>query len=186
MTTMTLVNPLKQLRIDINMSSAELAQVANIQQAAIGQAEEGFYPEPLPSLLIALGINPDSPRAKRLSEDYKAYQVEKRKLNGPLGIPKLSLSPVFSTNIHPLVSWRDQSGLATYGFCSAFCVHMPTVNRFEKHIDQLNEVPPPVITEALTQAGYDLDEFIEACQIFKVTVTNLHRIRNNLPPVGSS
>jgi len=181
-----LQNPLKVLRQQVGITSIEgMSKIANIRTAAIGQAEEGFYPNPLPAYLLALGIRPGTNSEEDVIQKYKAYQSNKRKLNGPLHDPKLILNPKFSSNEHPLVTWRRQSGLATYGFCSAYCIHMPTVNRFEKDIIEINENPPTVILNSLKEAGYELEEFIEACIIYKATLLNNFRTLNNLPPVGA-
>lgn len=179
------VNPIKQARLDMNMSLIEMAIIANVTNAAVGQLEQGFYPEPLPSILIALGIPPGSERSHDITVDYKAYQLMKRRSNGPLfGIPRLTESPNFESGVHPLETWRRQSGLATYTFCSCYCIHMPVVNRFEKRITTCTEIPPGQITRALDDAGYELEEFTEACQVYKAALMNNSRISNNLPPVG--
>lgn len=184
-TPLMIANPLKRERLELQLSPDQMASIANIQLAAIGQAEEGFYVNPLPSYLLALGITPGSPREKRITEEYREYQRLKRISNGPNGTPKLIANPQFSVETNPLYTWRTQSGLATYGFCSAFCIHMPLVNRFEKHISGFGVVPPPALGNPLIEAGYDLDEFKEACEVFKMSMNNKIRLANNLPPVGS-
>ena len=178
-----LINPLKKERILMGVSTETLSKEAGIQLAAIGQAEEGFYPNPLPAYLVAVGIRPGSLAETKITEEYKSFQVKRRKLNGPSGKPKLILNPIFSLDEHPLVTWRRQSGLATYGFCSAFCIHMPSVNHFEKNILTINTIPPKPISESLTDAGYDLDEFTEACILYKYSLANSIRELNNLPPI---
>lgn len=184
------INPLKKERLELQISPEAMASIANIQLAAIGQAEEGFYPNPIPSYTLALGIQPGSPRDKKMREDYEEYQRIKRLSNGPLGVPKLNLNPSFISNENPLLTWRKQSNLAVYGFCSAFCIHMPIINRFEKNITTFTKVPPKQLMEPLIKAGYDqvdglLEEFAEASQIFKASLLDHIRIINNLPPVGS-
>jgi DNA-binding XRE family transcriptional regulator len=177
-------NPLKTLRLQLKYSPERLAREARIQVAAIGQAEEGFYPNPLPSLMLALRVIPGSGEERIIINQYHQYQLEKRKSNGPHGNPKLTLSPSFSTDVHPLKAWRRQSGLATYGFCSAFCIHMPSVNMFEKNIMKLTENPPKAIAKPLLQAGYDLDEFIEASKLYKAALLTRIRLLNDLPLVS--
>lgn len=181
-----MLNPLKKERLELQLSPEQMASIANIQVAAIGQAEEGFYPNPLPSYLLALGIRPGTPREDEIIEAYKEYQTLKRQSNGANSHnPKLILNPIFSSRSNPLKDWRIQSGLATYGLCSAFCLHMPLVNRLEKHILTFTELPPKQLIVALTEADYDLDEFVEACKIHKASLNNRIRISNNLPPVGA-
>lgn len=174
-------NPIKQARLDVNMSIVEMAAVANVSHAAIGQLEAGFYPEPLPAVLTSLGIPPGSDRLRQITEDYKTYQLETRRANGPLfGVPRLIELPVFNLEIHPLEDWRKQSSLPTYTLCAAYCIHMPLVNRFEKHITNCSEIPPTQIYKALDDAGYDLDEFTEACLIYKATLLNNSLAANGL------
>lgn len=180
-----LISPLKRLRItDFNKSPEQLAKDAGIQLAAIGQAEEGFYPNPLPAYLLALGIKPGSEEEFSITQEYHEYQNQKRISNGPNHNPKLTLSPEFFVNEHPLLTWRTQSGLSTYGFCSAFCIHMPSVNNFEKNIMKITKLPPASVADPLITAGYDLTEFTEACFIYKSNLENEVRLANNLPPVG--
>lgn len=176
-----LINPLRKIRIrDYNKSPEQLAKDAGIQLAAIGQAEEGFYPNPLPSYLLALGIKPGSQEEFDLTNEYHEYQTQKRISNGPNHSPKLILSPIFDLDTHPLISWRTQSGLATYGFCSAYCIHMPSVNFFEKNILKCSKIPPSTIEGPLLEAGYDLTEFTEACNLYKSNLINESYRRNNL------
>lgn len=182
-----LISPLKRIRqLELRKTPEQLAKEAGINLAAIGQAEEGFYPNPLPSYLLAIGITPGSFDELDITEEYHKYQTEKRKRNGPNGSPRLILSPIFKLDEHPLLSWRLQSDLSTYGFCSAYCVHMPSVNNFEKNILNITKIPPTSIEGPLIQAGYDLDEFNEACILHKRYLNNKLRELNNLPPVGSS
>jgi hypothetical protein len=178
------LNPLKRLRLETNKTPELFAKEAGIQLAAVGQAEEGFYPHPLPSYLIALGITPGSSYEYEVTEEYHEYQIRKRKANGANGNRRLILDPVFSLDEHPLVTWRRQSGLATYGFCSAFCIHMPSVNNFEKNILEISKIPPTAIEVPLLGADYDLTEFTEACILYKTNRINRSRRLNNLPPVG--
>lgn len=195
MTTMTntdLLNPLKELRLQLQMSPEALASHAGIQLAAIGQQEEGFYHNPLPSYMLAVGIKPGSSDEVEITKRYHEYQVLKRQSNGPAtNNSRLNLSPIFSTNEHPLLTWRNQSNLATYGFCSAFCIHMASVNTFEKKIVSITKLPPNTIMLPLVQAGFNLvdgllDEFTEACRLFKASELDRLRNFNKLPPVGSS
>lgn len=185
MTTMEteLQNPLKRIRIqELGKTPELLAKEAGIQLAAIGQAEEGFYPNPLPSYLQAIGITPGSFDADQITEEYHEFQLARRKSNGPNGNPKLILDPFFNLDQHPMLTWRRLSGLSVYGFCSAYCVHMPSLNNFEKNILNMTTIPPKNIVEALTDAEYDLTEFIEACQLYKRRQLNLIRSVNELPP----
>lgn len=187
-----LINPLKELRLELRYTPEQLSKEANIQLAAIGQAEEGFYPNPLPSLLLAMGIKPGSAQEEQITKDYHTYQIRKRQSNGPAtNNSRLHLSPTFKNDEHPLLTWRKQSGLATYGFCSAFCIHMPTVNNFEKNIIKITKIPPDGILLPLVQAGFNLvdgllDEFTEACKLYKATLLNKSRIVNDLPLVNAS
>lgn len=182
-----MLNPLKEARLAIGIYTPEkFAQIAGVQSSAIGQAEEGFYPAPLPAYVKALGITPGSKEDMELAQEYREYQLEKRISNGPNLDPKLTLGPVFRSDRHPLLSWREQSLLSTYGFCSAFCVHMPTLNKFEKQITQINEVPPKRILNPLIEAGYGeieglLEEFIETSLLYKLYLSNQLREQNNLP-----
>lgn len=178
-----LLSPLRAIRLSLNMTPEALANIANIQQAAIGQAEEGFYPNPLPAYLDAVGILPGTPDYKKLQDDYREYQKEKRILNGPNGNSKLVLNPRFSLVEHPLLTWRNQSGITTYGFCAAYCIHMPSVNHFEKQIMKITMNPPRSIVNPLIEAGFDdvLDEFTEACRLYKAHLLNSVRAHNNLP-----
>lgn len=183
------INPLKELRLELRYTPEQLSKEANIQLAAIGQAEEGFYPNPLPSLLLALGIRPGTNQEETVTKAYHLYQIRKRQSNGPAtNQSRLTLAPEFRLDEHPLLTWRKQSGLATYGFCSAFCVHMPSVNNFEKNITKLTEIPPKPIILPLVQAGFNLidgllDEFTEASKMYKATLLNEVRVANDLPLV---
>lgn len=179
-----LFNPLKRMRLETNKTPELFAKEAGIQLAAVGQAEEGFYPNPLPSYLQALGIVLGSQDEFDITEEYHEYQIRKRKANGANGNKRLVTDPAFSLDEHPLVGWRRQSGLSTYGFCSAFCIHMPSVNNFEKNILEITKIPPVAISLPLETADYDLTEFTEACKLYKVTRLNASRALNNLPPVG--
>lgn len=177
-------NPLKELRLELHYTPNQLARVANIQMAAVGQMEDGLYPQPIPSYLIACGIRIGSRDHELLTKEYHEYQLAKRISNGPNYNPKLSLDPNFSTNQHPLLSWRNQSSLAVYGFCSAFCIHMPTVNNFEKNIMKIRENPPKGVTVPLLQAGYDLSEFTEACELYRSSLLGTIRAANGLVKVA--
>lgn len=176
-------NPLKEIRMELQFTPNQLANFAGIHQTAVEQAEAGFYPQPLPSYLIAIGIKPGTSDEKKLIDKYHQFQLETRLENGPNGLCKLILNPRFTLDENPLFSWRTQSGLATYGFCSAFCVHMPSVNNFEKNIVKLGEVPSKAIAVPLTQAGYDLDEFTEASLLYKASLLNKVRSSNGLEEV---
>lgn len=185
--TTDLVNPLKELRLQLQMTPEQMANIANIQLAAIGQAEDGFYPNPLPSYLLALGIKPGTSDETEMIKAYHDYQITKRRSNGPAtNNSRLTLNPSFSVDQNPLLTWRIQSGLATYGFCSAFCVHMPNVNNFEKNLLRIHKIPPNNIMLPLIQAGFNmvdglLDEFTEACLLYKAAEMNKIRNLNNLP-----
>lgn len=176
-----LLNPLKRLRIqELNRTPEQVAKEAGCQLAAIGQAEDGFYVNPLPAYLQVLGIIPGTQEYYDITEEYHEYQNKKRISSGPNGVPRLILSPEFFLTEHPLVSWRNQSDLSTYGFCSAFCVHMPSVNNFERNILSMTKVPPTSIEGPLLVAGYDLSEFKEACVLFKENCLRLQRQANGL------
>ena len=185
-TTGNLVNPLKALRLQLEMSPEQFANHANLNLSAIGQAEEGFYPNPLPSYLLAMGIRPGTVDEARITQEYHQYQISKRESN----FNRLTKNPRFSVNENPLYTWRTQSGLAVYGFCSAFCIHMPSVNNFEKNLVSIKHLLPDYLEVPLTQAGYDedglLDEFKEACELFKAHQVNKVRLLNNLPLVKAS
>lgn len=182
-----LINPLKRLRLtEIRKAPDQVAKEAGLNPAAIHQAEAGFYVNPLPAYLQYLRIVPGSTEFYEITEEYHEYQAEKRRNNGANGKQLLIINPVFSLTEHPLYTWRRQSGLNVYGFCSAFCVHMPTVNNFEKNITSIVKLPPTNIANPLLVAGYDLTEFAEACQVYKETVLTNQRNLNNLPPVGST
>lgn len=184
MTTMIedeLINPLKRERLALGKTPEAMSKEAGIRLAAIGQAEEGFYPNPLPAYLLAIGIKPGSTSETEVIQEYHAFQIRRRQSNGPLGVPKLTPNPSFVLNEHPLLTWRRQSGLSTYGFCSAYCIHMPSVNHFEKNIINITHLPPAAIAKPLTDAGYDLDEFTEALIMYKATLINTSRRLNNLP-----
>lgn len=176
------INPLKKVRLDLNKTVEAFAKESGMQVAAVGQAEEGFYPNPLPNYLLAIGITPGSSGETEITQDYHTFQRQRRILNGPENHCRLILNPIFTLSEHPLVTWRKQSGLSTYGFCSAFCIHMPSVNNFEKKIINLSTNPPLAITGPLTDAGYELTEFSEACVMYKSNLVNVSRALNNLPP----
>lgn len=192
MTTMTteIINPLKEHRLQLHMNLEAFAKRAGIQQAAIGQAEDGLYPHPLPAYLLAIGINPGSKDEQEITKTYHEYQILKRQSNGPAtNNSRLVLNPKFNLHEHPLLSWRNQSGLATYTFCSTFCIHMPAVNNFEKNITAITKVPPKSILNPLIQAGFNLlpdlvDEFVEACKLFKTSQMNKARVVNLLPTLN--
>jgi hypothetical protein len=177
-----LINPLKKSRLDLNKTVEAFAKESGIRSAAVAQAEEGFYPNPLPSYLLAIGIQPGSPSEQEITEEYHHFQVQRRKLNGPLGVPRLTPNPSFTLDKHPLLTWRKQSNLSTYRFCACYCIHMPSVNNFEKNIINVGNMPPLAISIPLSQAGYDLDEFTEACLLHKSYLINRSRELNNLPP----
>lgn len=187
-----LVNPLKSLRLSVQMSPEQLANLAAINIAAVGQAEDGLYTNPLPAYLMALGIKPGSDDEIKLTEEYKRYQIKKRQSNGPAtNNSRLTLNPSFTLSEHPLLSWRKQSNLSTYGFCAAFCIHMPSVNNFEKNILRIHKIPPNHILLPLIQAGFNLidgllDEFSEATVLYKASELNKIRSANNLPLVKAS
>lgn len=177
------LNPLKFLRLQTGRSPELFAKDAGIRLAAVGQAEEGFYPNPLPAYLLALEILPGTRDELAVTEAYHEYQTTKRISNGPKGEPKLITVPQFRSDEHPLLTWRIQSGLSTYGFCSAYCVHMPSVNNFERNILNITRIPPVSISEPLREAGYDLEEFTEAANLFKAGLLNQSRALNGLPLV---
>lgn len=185
MTTMSdteVINPLKRIRIqELGKTPELLAKEAGIRLAAIGQAEEGFYPNPLPSYLAAIGISSPSD-VEEITEEYHTFQKLRRKNNGPNGVPKLRLDVSFNLDEHPMLTWRKVSGLSVYGFCSAYCIHMPTLNNFEKNLLNMTTIPPKPLVEALTDAEYELEEFIEACNLYKRRQLNLIRSMNELPP----
>src|SRR5678809_63528 len=77
------LNPLKFLRLQTGRSPELFAKDAGIQLAAVGQAEEGFYPNPLPAYLLALEILPGTQDEIVVTEAYHEYQTTKRISNGP-------------------------------------------------------------------------------------------------------
>lgn len=181
----TIINPLKYIRQhELHKTPEQLAKDAGINLAAIGQQESGLYINPLPSYLAAIGYTPGSKDEQELIEAYHEYQTAKRIANGANNLCLLTLNPIFTLAENPLYSWRSQSGLSTYGFCSAFCIHMPTVNNFEKNITNISRIPPSGLSTPLIEAGYDLDEFNEASLLYKSHLINQSRLLNNLPPVA--
>ena len=174
-------NPFRQLRVSAGLTQNEMAQIANIQPSAIGQAEEGMHEQPLKAYLLALGILPDTEEFTSFTYKYHRYQSFTRKQNGTFSShPKLILSPEFSINENPLLTWRNQSDLSRYGLCRAYCLHLARVNKFESTIESTHDF----LIAPLTEAGYEIDDFIEACIIYKETGLNHQRVLNNLPPVG--
>lgn len=180
-----LLNPLKAIRTnDLHKTGEQLAKEAGINLAAIGQQEDGLYPSPIPAYLLAIGILPGSQDEIDITKEYHNWQTLVRQQNGLHGLRRLIPNPRFTLDENPLYSWRVQSSLTTYRFCSSFCVHMPTVNSFEKKITSLHRIPPVVLSTPLIEGGYDLDEFTEASILYKAHLLDTARRLNNLPPVA--
>jgi hypothetical protein len=183
-----LLNPIKRYRLELGYSSPNhFAQEAGIRLAAVGQAEQGFYTDPPPSILRALGIQEGTSEEVHLIELYHFYQKKKRAYYGPQGKCRLVLDPKFETSVNPLKAWRTQSRLSTYGLCSFYCLHLPTVNKFERAIETFPTIPNN-LRVALIDAGFDLidgllEEFSEAFSLNRFYVKNTQRRVNNLPEV---
>jgi len=172
------INPLKQLRIKLNITTNEqMSQLAGINVAAICQQEDGFFRDIIPAYLAALRVPIASQDEFELIKDYQEWQTVRRQWSGSHNI--LVRNPIFSLIQNPLYSWRIQSSVAVYGLCRNFCIHMPTVNKFEKDMNLSSQIPP-VILLALQEAGYDTEEFEEACKLFKVNYESRIMQLNNL------
>lgn len=184
----SLLSPIKRYRIELGYSSPnQFAQEAGIRLAAIGQAEQGFYTDPPPSIIRALGIKEGSLEESYLIELYHLYQKKKRAYYGPQGKCKLVLNPKFESSVNPLKAWRIQSRLSVYGLCSFYCLHLPTINKFERAIETFQTIPKN-LNSALIDAKFDsieglMEEFEEAFLINRFYVKNSQRRINHLPEV---
>lgn len=194
-------NPLKLLRLEQGLNYREAAINFGINDATIEMAERGFYTDPPPVIFKILNIKEDE--QQQITKAYHEYQIFTRKLNGPnqqspqrdqqfqvelgdlsLSSPKLICNPTFRSDENPLYSWREQSGLPIYTLCTYYCLHMPTVSRFESKIWTFTEFPD-AIYEPLRQAGYDkieglLEEFIDTFHLHKRWVSSHLMKVNNL------
>lgn len=142
------INPIKSIRVQLNLTLAELALAAGIDRLIIVRTEQGCFNEIPPKLLHYLLRRTNYPE-HYLASNYRTWVAENRRRNyGKLS----SRLPIFSESKHPFKSWREASDLGKLEVCRLYCVHPSTLGRFENNL--VMQTVPTQLSDALSESGY--------------------------------
>lgn len=156
---MDLINPFKRLRLEAELTLTQLTELGAGSRAFISNAELGLYPDPPERIFAALNSEYGYLDYFELKEEYHAWQSAVRKSNYGCLKPHWLRDPrAYSTadhNVHPFTSWRLASGITSrVRPAKLYCVSPSIISRFELQPWRISSVPP-VLTDALLDAGYD-------------------------------
>lgn len=119
------MNPLKEARLQQNMTQADLAQRANISVNAVIKYEQGLYEKPSTKIIEALGEDPYA-----LAINYENWRKDHLR-NNAWRFSNASLA-LLSGAKHPLTTFRiaidcpSQAELAKW-----LCMHQATISKYE-------------------------------------------------------
>jgi transcriptional regulator with XRE-family HTH domain len=123
-----LENPLKQLREDLGLTQARLAELAGMTPGAVLKYEQGLYENPSCNLIETLCTLSDYDRHE-LTYRYGLWRDDKRAAVGLRSLANIYLGPL---NIHPMTAYRRAVGYETaQSFCIALCIHPSVLAKYE-------------------------------------------------------
>lgn len=156
-------NPMKDARLALGLTQAQLADRAGITRLAVIRAEQGVFTR-LPQSIIHILADFDN----EISINYREFQRQHREFSYGRLSPtfdfqtldysssQVELSPVGN----PLAKWAETSNFSSrMSLCIAFCLHPAVVTKFENTIDYQNI--PELITDAFLESGYSIDMMAE-------------------------
>lgn len=203
------VNPLKSIRLSLNLTQDQVSESTGLSKSAILRAEQGVYPNISDALLSFYAqscLQADLTFVPSvLREGYRSFQRLTRLRSGPN--PPVSASNGsrsdrliglmephrFRVTCHPFVEWRESMDLSQIAISKLYCVHPAMVYRFENQPHLCELVPEPLL-EALREAGYSestLDHLVTAYALHRSHLSREFKRSqlpvkptSNKPPVG--
>lgn len=139
-------NPVRELREEFKMSSAQLARATNLSPHTIRDIERGLTTS-LPEVLIKFfAVQSSANLATKLSEDYDnwKYLVRSNVFLPPVGL--LSVSSM----VHPFTQYRERIGVTLAKFCDWLCLPRFVIKNYED--GKQKKMPVSLRNFALPQA----------------------------------
>lgn len=164
-----MINPLKEARLDRNLTQAQLAKLAGMSSNAVVKYEHGLYSLPSDNIIHALwewdrnklktGI-PYQEFWASLCEKYQAWRVHKKThANSTLTSRGFTIPP--NTTAHPLTIWRICLGLnSQMEFCKLLAIHPSIMSQYESG---KTRSMPTELHDSLTMAsvGSDFIDYLD-------------------------
>lgn len=158
-------NPLKEARLELNLTQSQLAGLADITPNALIKYEQGLYPEPSLKIITALveAADGDLLYSTRLFNSYYDWRAQKviaarlffkqhRVVNG--------LNPTGGLN--PFICWRAHHLhiASRLEFCKLLVLHPAVVQKYEE--GQMRHMPDSISNTLLAVGvGKDSIDFLD-------------------------
>lgn len=141
---MSLVNPLTQARIDLDLTIREMAAQANLSNNTIVYLERGMYGN-IPISLLGVIL----PTRPRINQEYREWRTATRIATGTQA--PFSLDPPFIEFYSHEFFRGEILDMSLNGYCAAHCVERKIVFNYEA--GKQTRVPKPIYDAILESYG---------------------------------
>lgn len=165
------LNPLKRLRLELNLTQQQVVELAGVSQQLVVRAEQGLFPGPPPAYLnflcdrnspvVAIKdyrdfiVDTSIPNQVEVTKKYHQFQKTQRLENyGRLISCRVEEFDDLLPITNPLVYWLEVSHLSPTEFCKLYCIQLSTVHKVLKQPWLINSLPGGLV-DALLEGGYD-------------------------------